>query len=161
MLFCVNSKGSYFKELLNIILDEELIQDDPYTNEQRDNFLALVDMIVKINEFLTYFPTQEPEQYIFCFADYEDIDSYAKKCKQYSSIDALNKRNIFEILREKELILTPEEIEFVHQEFLDFKEGKDPSTYQNKVDSYDANFGYYASLVADGQLSPNDPNYPY
>ncbi|MBD2504327.1 hypothetical protein H6G83_27590 [Anabaena azotica FACHB-119] len=64
-------------------------------------------------------------------------------------------------MREKEVILTPQEIELAHQELLDFIEGEDYDEYENEVDSYDAGFGYYASLVADGQLSPNDPNYPY
>jgi hypothetical protein len=142
-----NQNSEQLRELLDLALYKAYHQSKSYSNEQRESISKLMEMLTTLNKFFTAFPCSEPKQQIIDFRKYcQQGDSYIKE------------------LRNEEVVLTPKEFEEVYQDFLNTIDDSDDANendYEYRNDDDDADFGYLAGLVADGELNPNDPRWPF
>ncbi|QEI39993.1 hypothetical protein BMF77_00550 [Dolichospermum sp. UHCC 0315A] len=144
-----NHNSEQLIKFLNLALDKDYYQSNSYSNEQRESISKLMEMLTTLNNFFTTFPWTEPKQQVFSinFRKYVyEGDSYIKE------------------LKKDEVVLTPKEFEEIYQKFLNTIDNSDDENnndhgYSNDDD--DAEFGYLAGLVADGELNPNDPRWPF
>jgi len=164
----INNRIYHSSGLLNTALNE-YPQNKSYTKEQRSSLLNLIELLISINKFLTDFPSSEPQQKIFRPTDSQHGLDYHLFLQIY-----LHQGNSYlDAVKTQEVVLTPEEIEVVYQELLNTynnnnnnnnNDDDDDNHDNNNHDYYyddDSDFGYLAGLVADGELGPNDPRYPF
>lgn len=153
----INNRGSHLRNLLNTALGKRFSQDNSYTHEQKHSLSTLMEMLTTVNKFLTDFPSSEPQQYMFRRADCQDNYSYTRHKQTHLRECKLKGESYFEAIKNQEVILTPQEFEVAYQDYLDSLNNDDNDVNDND----EAEFGYFAGLVADGELNPNDPRWPF
>ncbi|OBQ05637.1 hypothetical protein [Anabaena sp. AL09] len=147
-----NQNSEQLRKFLNLALGQDDHQSQSYSNDKRESISTLMEMLTTLNKFFTVFPCSEPKQKII------DLGRYFQE-KYFQQEDSYIKE-----LKNEEIVLTPKEFEEVYQDFLNRINHSDDGNkkdYEYSNDDDDAEFGYLAGLVADGELNPNDPRWPF
>lgn len=147
-----NQNSEQLRKFLNLALGQDDHQSQSYSNDKRESISTLMEMLTTLNKFFTVFPCSEPKQKII------DLGRYFQE-KYFQKEDSYIKE-----LKNEEIVLTPKEFEEVYQDFLNRINHSDDGNkkdYEYSNDDDDAEFGYLAGLVADGELNPNDPRWPF
>jgi hypothetical protein len=147
-----NQNSEQLRKFLNLALGQDDHQSQSYSNDKRESISTLMEMLTTLNKFFTVFPCSEPKQKII------DLGRYFQE-KYFLQEDSYIKE-----LKNEEIVLTPKEFEEVYQDFLNRINHSDDGNkkdYEYSNDDDDAEFGYLAGLVADGELNPNDPRWPF
>jgi hypothetical protein len=149
-----NQNSEQLRKFLNLALGQDDHQSNSYSNDKRESISTLMEMLTTLNKFFTVFPCSEPKQKII------DLGRYFQE-KYFQKEDSYIKE-----LKNEEIVLTPKEFEKVYQDFLNririnHSDDGNEKDYEYSNDDDDAEFGYLAGLVADGELNPNDPRWPF